>query len=103
MKYAVRAELVFSTVLERDKSLVRVRDYIATKTVWGDTQLWGILNEASAPTLILEVRFNTVAEQQELYNLAVGENWAGGELSYHSCTHDEGSGLPCTKEGVVIR
>lgn len=103
MKYAVTGDFVFGTVRERDRAQTRVASYVTGKTLWGDVAVRAALDDTNTlPSLYVEVRFDTAAEQQALYTDVLALKWTG-TVSYHDCAHDETPARPCVPQGVVVR
>ena len=99
MKYCVMHNLRFETPAKRGGLDEAVRNEVAGKPIWGK---WiSVLgeDEDGFPVHNLEIRFENIADMEDLFTLLKGkmENIPvlKGTISKHYCSHDEGTPQPC--------
>jgi len=99
MKYCVMHNLRFETPAKRDKLDDDIKLKIKDKPVWGETIISKGEDEDGYPTNGLEVRFDTEADMNEVYDFIKGKMEKipvlKGTVSKHNCSHDEGTPQPC--------
>lgn len=99
MKYCVMHNLRFETPAKRDKLEDDVAAKIGGKKVWGETIISKGEDEDGYPANGLEVRFDTEADMNEVYDFIKGKMEKipilKGTVSKHNCSHDEGTPQPC--------
>ena len=99
MKYAVLAQLSFSTPALRDNLDQAVSARITGKPTWGVVGFSKGIDLESNPSYGIEVRFDNQADMDDLYAFIKGRMDVlpvlKGEVSWHECSHDEGSPQSC--------
>src|SRR5512143_2254620 len=102
MVYCIQAQLAFRNAARRNAVSTNIQNYIATRTTWGPVYRSDYTNEAGQPSVSLEVRFTTAAEQQQAWTdiqnqVGTGVNGpvTGSTIYRHDCPHDEAHPYPC--------
>lgn len=99
MKYCVMHNLRLETPSKRDKLDDDIKLKIGSKPVWGDIITQSTIEEDGYPSHSLEIRFDTEADMDELYDFIKGRiekiPVLKGTLTKHNCTHDESPPQPC--------
>jgi hypothetical protein len=100
--YCVQAELAFQNASRRNQVSSNIQTRLAQTTPWGAVTRQDYTNESGAPAVVLEVRFNTRAEQESFWNDAIaaagtGVNGpvTGSRIYRHDCPHDQAQPAPC--------
>lgn len=102
MVYCVQSQMGFRNAARRDTISQNIQTRLAQTTPWGEVVRQDITTESGDPGVILEVRFNTRAEQEAFWNDAItfvgtGINGpvSGSFMQRHDCPHDEQNPAPC--------
>ena len=101
MKYCVLHNLRFETPAKQDAFNKDIKLKIGGKKVWGETII-SSGNVEGYPSHGLEIRFDTEADMNELYEF-IAEKMRRipvlkGKVTAHPCSHDEGIQKPCIIE-----
>jgi len=98
MKYCVMHNLRLETPSKRDKLDDDIKLKVGGKPVWGETVISKGKDEEGYPSHGLEIRFDTEADMDELYDFIKGRiekiPILKGTVSKHYCSHDE-TPQPC--------
>ena len=99
MKYAVMANLSFSTPALRDNLDQAIKARILGKPTWGTIGMVKGTDLEGRPSHGLEIRFNNKADKDNLYpfikSLMDTLPVVKGKVSWHECSHDESPPRPC--------
>jgi hypothetical protein len=100
--YCIQAQLAFRNAARRNAVSTNIQNYIATRTTWGPVYRNDYTAETGDPSVSLEVRFTTAAEQQAawtdiLNQVGTGVNGpvVGSWIDRHDCPHDQPRPFPC--------
>ncbi len=106
MKHAVQIEGRFSNVAKRDVELAAIVARVGAKPRWGPLVALATDALGGTPGLTTEVRFDTPADQVDLYDVTVARlasNYlAGSRVSRHVCSHDEAAPAPCALAAETV-
>jgi hypothetical protein len=102
MVYCVQGELAFRNAARRDTISQNIQTRLAQNVPWGEVVRQDYVTDAGEPGVMLEVRFQTKAEQDAFWadaQAAVGTGIngpvAGSRIYRHDCPHDEANPAPC--------
>jgi hypothetical protein len=102
MVFCIQAQLAFRNESRRDQISQNIQNYIATKTTWGEVARVDTITEAGDPSVYLEVRFTTEAEQdaawadiQAFVGTGINGPVTGSTIYRHDCPHDEAQPTLC--------
>jgi hypothetical protein len=100
--YCIQAQLGFRNAARRDLISGNIQTYIASKTTWGEVGRSDFTTEAGDPSVSLEVRFTTQAEQdaawadiQGFVGTGINGPVTGSFIQRHDCPHDEAQPTLC--------
>ncbi len=96
MVYAIQAQLAFQNTARRNTVSGNIQTYVASKTTWGPVYRTDSTTMAGDPSVNLEVRFTTQAEQnaawtdiQAFVGTGINGPVTGSSITRHNCQHDE--------------
>ncbi len=102
MVYAIQAQLAFRNAARRNTVSGNIQTYIASKTTWGPVARVDGTTLAGDPSVSLEVRFTTQAEQtaawtdiQGFVGTGINGPVTGSFITRHDCPHDEARPTLC--------
>jgi hypothetical protein len=100
--FCIQAQLAFRNASRRNTISGNIQTYIASKTTWGPVGRIDGTTMAGDPSVSLEVRFTTQAEQdaawadiQGFVGTGINGPVTGSFIQRHDCPHDEERPTPC--------